>query len=124
MRIFTQEVINNTLTGSKEEYSPQSTYDLLGGVEKLALHVRATRVSSGTPDLVIKLYHSNDGQDWKVRQTFDAIDLSTTEEVTAMLSDDSTSGAFVRVSAVMSGASSGDTVDVKVIACGRAEQNY
>lgn len=124
MRVFTQEVINNTLTGTKEEFSPQSTYDVLGGVEKLALHVRATRASSATPDLVITLYHSNDGQDWQVRQTFTAIDLSTTAEAKAMFSDDSTSGAFVRVGAAMTGASSGDTVDVKVIACGRAEQNF
>lgn len=122
MRRFVQEVFRNTLIGTTEQYSPPSTFDALGSVEKLALHVRAKRASSATPTLTVTLYHSNDGQDWIVRgSAFTGMTLSTSLEKTYMQTDTNTSGAFVRVGVVMSGAQSTDTVDVAIVACGRAE---
>jgi len=125
MRVLNQQILDDTLTGSAEVFSAPTTFDLLGGVEKLVLHVRAARASSSQPTLTVKLYHSNDGQDWQTKTTFSTIALSTTAETAGMLTDPGTtpSGAFVRVGAAMTNSpASSDTVDVKITACGRAEQ--
>lgn len=125
MRLFNREVFNGTAYFSSEQFTDNRFNDMLGAAEALSIHVHSSRASSGTAQVQIKIYHSNDNKNFVLYTggTLSGAALATqpNDEILAEVPMSTTNiarGAYVRLGIGMK--NSGDSADLIVTVCGRS----